>query len=41
MGNVGGFVASGKRHLLLEWTDVCVTGRCSCTVGLWVELDVL
>ena len=30
VGNVGGFVASGKRRLLHEWTDVCVTGRLDC-----------
>ena len=41
MGNVGGFVSSCTRQLLHEWTDVCVTGRCSWTVGLRVELDVL
>jgi hypothetical protein len=41
MGNVDGFVASCKRQLLHEWADVCVTGRCSWTDGLWVELDVL
>ena len=41
MGNVGALVTSCKRHLLHEWTYVCVTGRCSWTVGLWVKLDVL
>jgi len=41
MGNVGGFVASCQRQLLHEWKNVCVTGLCSWTVGLRVELDVL